>query len=164
MHGQGNFYMAQTTMIKQAFIAFGITASLLASHTVCADYYKWVDDKGIPRYSETPPVGIQAERIKSSGVSIPSATQGPATTQEAQEALKQKEHSQQVEDKQKKAAEELANKCKIAQDQVKTLSDNHRVRVKESDGTEHWLTAEEQAAQLSKLQSFVQEKCSNTNP
>ena len=50
-------------MMKHTMIIAGITIALMAGTVSAKDYYKWVDDKGVTRYAEQAPVGVQAEKI-----------------------------------------------------------------------------------------------------
>lgn len=150
--------------MKKAAIIFGITATLLISNLACADYYRWTDEHGVPRYSSTPPTGIKAEKIKSSGNIAgdydPNAEANKLKGGQ-QEQAKLQDHAKAVEDKQKQQAEELEAKCKAAAQQQQTLTEKHRIRVKKADGTEDWLSEEDRQAKIQEMDNFIKASCQN---
>ena len=47
----------------QASLILSITLSVLLSTSHAAKIYRWVDDKGLPHYSEKPPRETQSETL-----------------------------------------------------------------------------------------------------
>ena len=145
-------------MMKHTIIIAGITIALMAGTVSAKEYYKWVDDKGVTRYAEQAPIGIQAEKINtysgSSTVYDPNAA--AATTDEAR---KEQAHKKEVEDQAKKLEQEEKEKCDKVSEQRKVLVERGRVRMKDKDGNERILTPEEQAAKIVELEKYEKEMC-----
>ncbi|HQQ63891.1 MAG TPA: DUF4124 domain-containing protein [Pseudomonadales bacterium] len=147
-------------MRKIAFI-LGIATAAVISSTACADYFRWTDEAGT-HYAETPPNGVKAEKVKSNG-SI-SGDYDPSkevekTIEGQAEKKKQDDHAKEVADQEKKKADELANNCKKATTQRQTLSEKHRIRVMNPDGSDGWLSEDQRQAKLQETESFISANC-----
>jgi hypothetical protein len=148
--------------MKKTALFLSIATAVLVGHAAYAeDYYRWTDETGT-HYAETPPIGVVAEKVKSNG-SVSGEYDPNKEVEKTKEGLaerqKQQDHAKEVEEAQKKKAEELDKKCKAASTQQKTLSDKHRVRVMNPDGTEGWLTEEQRLAKLQETETFFNTNC-----
>lgn len=148
--------------MKKTALFFCMATATLLSHNICAeDYYRWTDETGT-HYAETPPPGVTAEKVKSNGTV--SGEYDPnkevEKTKEGLEARqKEKDHTKEVEEAAKKKAEEADKKCKTATTQRQTLSEKHRIRVMNPDGTDGWLTEEQRQAKLKETETFIGTNC-----
>ena len=146
-------------MMKHTMIIAGITMALMAGTVSAKDYYKWVDDKGVTRYAEQAPVGVQAEKINTySGSST--AYDPNAASASTDEARKEEAHKKEVEGQAQKLEQEEKEKCAKVTEQRKLLAERGRVRMKDKEGNERVLTPEEQAAKIVELEKYEKEMCS----
>lgn len=152
--------MIKHSLTKHLLIVAGITLTLMAGNATAKEYFKWVDDKGVTRYAEQAPVGVQAEKVNTYSGS--STTYDPnaamATTAEAQ---KEQAHKEEVVARTQKLEEEEKQKCAKVSEQRKVLTERGRVRMKDKEGNERVLTPEEQAAKIQELEKYEKEMCSN---
>ncbi|HSC76784.1 MAG TPA: DUF4124 domain-containing protein [Pseudomonadales bacterium] len=145
-------------MMKHVMIVTGLATALVAGNVAATEYYKWVDDKGVTRYAEQPPVGIKAEKVNTySGGS--SKYDPNAANAIAEEERKEQEHKEQVGARAKQLEEEEKQKCAKIAEQRKVLTERGRVRMRDKDGNERVLTQEEQAAKIIELEKYEKEMC-----
>jgi hypothetical protein len=147
-------------MIKRSILMLGLATAMMVGGASASEYYKWVDEQGTTRYAESPPHGVVAEKINTHAGSA-SAYNPNNENNDTDEARKAKAHKAELEAKTKKLEDDAVTKCKMVQDQHKTLSERGRVRVKEKDGTERMLTPEEQAAKILEMDNFLKKTCSD---
>ncbi len=144
--------------MKRPVIIAGIAIVLMAGSVSAKEYFKWVDDKGVTRYAETPPAGVQAEKVNtyagSSSVYDPSAAN--AATEEAR---KEAQHKAEVESKAQQLESNEKKQCEKVSEQHKLLSERGRVRIKDKDGNERILTPEEQSAKVIELEKYLKDVC-----
>lgn len=87
--------------------------------------YKWVDEKGVVHYSDTPPPGKASEKLKAESRPSPDAAQPPKRGRSWQEQLQDsnerrfREEQQQKEQLQK--SREAAEKCQRARNALDSL-------------------------------------------
>ena len=57
------------------YLQLTLTAALLAlsCSSYAADYYRWTDSKGMTHFSDKPPQGVKAEKIRTGSKRAPSA-------------------------------------------------------------------------------------------
>lgn len=146
-------------MMKRTMMIAGLSLALLAGNVAAKEYFKWVDEKGVTRYAEKPPAGVQAEKVNTYAGS--SSTYDPsAAIAETEEARKESEHKSQLEAKAEQMASEEEEKCNKVREQHKVLSERGRVRMKDKDGNERVLTPEEQASKIMELEKYMKDMCS----
>ena len=98
-------------MNPNLLLALGL---LLCAAPSSAQMYKWVDDKGVTHYSESPPPGRKAQQVQTTPSPSPSATPKPAepasTWGDKERAFRQRtiEREYAEEAKRKKDAERVA--------------------------------------------------------
>ncbi|MCC7516705.1 MAG: DUF4124 domain-containing protein [Pseudomonadales bacterium] len=144
--------------MRHLIITVGIAAALLSGSALAKDYFKWVDEQGVTRYAEQPPAGVQAEKVSTYGGS--STTYDPnAAVAATEEGKKEAEHKKEIEDRTKQLEKAEQEKCVKVGDQLKTLKERGRVRMRDKDGNERVLTPEEQAAKISELEKYITEVC-----
>lgn len=145
-------------MMKRPMIIAGIAIALMAGNATAKEYYKWVDDKGVTKYSEQAPVGIPSEKVNTySGTST--KYDPSAAIANTAEAKKEQEHLQELKDKTAKLEQEEKEKCAKVEEQRKVLTERGRVRMRDKDGKERVLTEEEQAAKIKELEKYEAEMC-----
>ena len=145
-------------MIKRPVLIASIAIALMAGNVAAKEYYKWVDEKGVTKYSEQAPVGIPSEKVNTySGTST--KYDPSAAIAQTEEAKKEQAHMAELKDKADKLEEAEKEKCAKVSEQRKVLTERGRVRMKEKDGTERVLTTEEQAAKIVELEKYEKEMC-----
>ncbi len=100
-----------------------IGAALLigCSSSMAVDYYRWTDSKGMTHYSDKPPQGIKAERVKT-GKAVSNPTDETATPQ---------------------PDAKTSERCKEERDRLTLLSSHRQIQMKMDDGSMRTLNAEE---------------------
>ena len=144
--------------MKRALIIASLAIAFIASPVFAKDYYKWVDEGGITRYAEQPPVDVKAEKVSTYGGS--STIYNPnAAIADTEEGKKEQAHKKEMEDKTKQLEKQEQEKCGKVEAQLKTLKERGRVRMVDKDGKERVLTPEEQAAKVLELEKYIKETC-----
>lgn len=145
-------------MIKRPMIIASIAITLMAGNVMAKEYFKWVDDKGVTRYAEQPPAGVQAEKVNTYAGS--SSNYDPnAAAAETEEARKEKAHKDELAAHTQKMEQAEKEKCAKVSEQRKVLTERGRVRMKDKEGNERVLTPEEQAAKIVELEKYEKEMC-----
>lgn len=144
--------------MKKTMIIAGIAMALMAGSVTAKEYFKWVDESGVTRYAETPPAGVQAEKVNTYAGS--SSAYDPAATNAATaESQQEQQHKAEVDARSKQLEQEEKEKCEKVSAQHKLLSERGRVRMKDKDGNERVLTPEEQSAKVMELEKYLKEMC-----
>lgn len=139
-------------------------AFALATASVSAEIYKWVED-GTVHYGNTPPAGQQAESVKTPA--------GPpkARTETAREALDERieqdeEWREQEADKQEQArgADQLQEarkqNCDNARKALQQLENSRRLQYINDEGERAFLTEKQRQQRMDEARKLVQENCS----
>jgi hypothetical protein len=120
-------------------------------------YWTWTDDNGDPQYSDRPPEGVEAVFIEKNTTN--SATSSPY---ESSSAKSEGEGEGEEQSGGPKTMEGLAAKdpeiCRQAKNNLAGLK-SARVRITEPDGSQHYLTEEEKAAQRERNQRLIDLNC-----
>lgn len=131
-------------------IIFCLAGLVAASPAMAVKVYKWVDDNGVTNFSEHPPKNTKSEELRPNiGHSEPvnyetpaaAADQPVAETEATQQSLKDPE------------------RCEIATKNLETLQNFGRVRVRNEDGSFHYLSEEEQRERLESTRKSIDEAC-----
>jgi hypothetical protein len=124
------------------------------SHTAQADkkgYWTWNDSKGDPQYSDRPPEGVDAvfveKNTSNSAVSPP--YQGQAANGEEKTSGPETMGALPTKD---------PEICRQAKNNLTNLR-SARVRITEADGSKHFLTEDEKAAQRERNQRLIDLNC-----
>lgn len=147
-----------------------ITISFLATFALGAyaseEFYKWVDEKGVTHYSETPP--DDTGKVKSQVISV--STRLPMGSEAAVSNL-EKQRSEKSESKEgvtkvgKKpdvsvAPDQYKEKCAKLKSDLQTLSDKAgRIKTQDEKGEVRALTEEERAQRIDKAQREIKAFC-----
>ncbi|MCP1674978.1 hypothetical protein J2T57_002116 [Natronocella acetinitrilica] len=135
-------------------LALGI-AILVGTQAQSRDIYRWVDADGTVSYGQTPPQGVDAERIRSS-----SAPPTPAETasEDADDAPMEAEggNGMQLSDEQQ---EVLAQECERARENLAVLENPATRRIQAGEDEVQVLTEERRAALVAENREFIDEWC-----
>ena len=158
----------------RAALAAGVMAMAVAASSY-AQLYKWVDKDGRTRYSDRPPVGIQATPLSpppapasaspapAAGASAKDARKGPLTPaeqeiefrrriKEAQEAAAKGEQAKREEDERKE-------NCARARDMLGTLQSGERIARTDSKGERFYLDDAQRVQETAKARAAVSTWC-----
>ena len=126
-------------------------------------YYKWVDEHGATHYTEKPPADTDSTAIRTQGKAPKDAEQANAKLTEQREALaedisKREEQGKEVNvnaenDKIKK------ENCKTARNNLKTLEQHGRIKLKGEDGEYTILPEEKRQERIQTAKDRIKEFC-----
>jgi hypothetical protein len=106
---------------------------LFSASTFAGSIHKWVDENGNVHYGDTPPVQSNTQPVKVSGAPSNTGKSLPRLADPAADA--------------NSAGDVPADQAKIACEQAKAdldvIKNSSRVKLKQADGTERYLTTEE---------------------
>ena len=139
-----------------------LCACLVAPCALAQQMYKWVDEKGVTHYSETPPPdGTKgASKIE---VKTPTPDRAPTDNWREREAQsKERRAKQGVQDEQARMKEESqrANNCRRAQRQADTMTHPGGVYRLNEKGERVFMEDQERAAKLEEARQDVARYCS----
>ena len=104
---------------RRALIAAGAALLLAAVPLHAATLYKWVDEKGVTHYTETPPEGRKATPVELKGVTSDAPPKEPDWKQREIDLRRQRIEKNQAEERDRARAERAAadrkNRCIRAQ-------------------------------------------------
>jgi len=146
-----------------ALLATPILTSLLSAPLQADEVFKWVDEQGITHYEERAPADKDYSKVTTYGVV-------PADTEKAKQRLDQQRADKKVAEEkgvdyaaQKKVADEQAKvrteNCKKAQNNLKTIQENARVRILGEDGEFRYLSEEERQQQTDTAKEMITANC-----
>lgn len=101
--------------------SIGAVLLIICSNSLAVDYYRWTDSKGMTHYSDKPPQGIKAERVKT-GKNTASKNDEPAPAQ---------------------PDPKTSERCQEERDRLTLLNSNRQIQMKMDDGSMRTLSAEE---------------------
>ena len=148
----------------QLFIAIAI---LLATATVAAQVYKWVDKDGRVQYSDMPPppgaTKAEAKKVETSNA-VASTSPTPAKT--LQDRTKDYDKRQKDVIESAKKAEETRKKdeidtenCKAARAALRDLESGRPIRRSDEQGEVNRMTDEDREAELVKVRAAAAASC-----
>lgn len=117
----------------QASLILSITLSALLSTSHAAKIYRWVDDKGLPHYSEKPPRETQSEtlNIQAAGTGSASTSSSSAPNKIKKETVK----TEAVKKEDKISAEDKAKFCQQSRTLLERMNGNTQRRFEQPDGS-----------------------------
>jgi hypothetical protein len=125
--------------------------------------YKWVDEKGVTHYSETPPPdNARAKKVdvKPTPPSSAGAVDDASTWKDrAKELEKQRHDREALDEKGKPTAAQREKRCRdarIAQDKLVNVQGLYRYDAK---GERHYFSDEERAVEMEKAKRIIAESC-----
>jgi hypothetical protein len=136
----------------QCLLAIALTAGLALPLTGAAQIYKWVDEDGVTHFSERPPKNTPAALIKpKTGHSEP-VFYGDASSASS-------EADPEVPDGMVTESDYHQERCEVARQNLETLKNFGRVKVRRDDGEIHYLSEEEQQERVATNQQMADESC-----
>jgi len=144
-------------------IALLTSLLVLVSQPLVAETYKWVNEQGVVTYSQTPPPGQQAERVKLHGAAAPSGAQD---SQSKLNELRQRladgaEDRELAKQQQQEADAEIQRKkqnCESARSNLQKL-EGLGSRLYQVDGQYRRLTEEERQQFMQQERDHIKENC-----
>jgi hypothetical protein len=156
------------TRTWSARIGLLLLACAAASLPLQAQVYKWVDEKGVTHYSESPP-DDKKDKVKKVDTTAPtgfgvSNAKGPKSVQDMETDFKQRRVARQEEEqKQAKAAEqarkESTKKCNQAKQTLIEMAHNGGVYEFNDKNEKVYLTDEQRQALAATAQADVERYC-----
>lgn len=156
--------------MKSPIQLFAAIAILLATATVAAQVYKWVDKDGKVQYSDMPPPAgattMSSQRLTSSASSAPVAADDKAAQKKPPDPVKDYDKRRtDAAEKQKKddAADKLAAQkkeaCENARGYYKTLEVGGKISKTDANGERYFLEDDQIKQELANAQKTVTENC-----
>lgn len=127
-------------LIPVALLTCAFLTCALAGVANAADLYRWTDAQGVAHFSDKPPKGVNAEKIKTK-------TRRPPPVEE------------DVAAEETQASNPDAERCKAEQERLSLLRNNSRVQMQDQDGKLRELTAKEIAEEMDFSQRAVARFC-----
>lgn len=108
------------------YLQLTLSAVLLvfSCSSYAADYYRWTDSKGMTHFSDKPPQGVKAEKIRT-------GSKRPATTEETETAETAPNTSPSE------------ARCRTERERLSVLKSNRLIQMKDAEGNNRTLSADE---------------------
>ena len=148
-------HLSMTTLI------LSLTLSFLFSTANAAKIYHWVDDKGRPHYSESPPREISSEElnIKATGIGSTGSATASSTSKSATKSTKTKSDEKVILTT-PHSPEDRAKYCQQSRILLQQMNGNTQGRVEQPDGSyrklEQTEIADYRAQALSGIDNYCQ--------
>jgi predicted outer membrane lipoprotein len=119
-----------------------VLATLLACTfgVQAADFYRWTDDKGVTHFSDKPPKGVNAEKVKG---------KKPRPSGEEEEVVAEEPQ----------ASDPDAERCKAERERLALLQSNRRIQMEDKEGKVRELTVKEIEEEIAFSQKAVERFC-----
>ena len=147
---------------------FLISFLFIFASSASASIYKWVDEKGVTHYSESPPPGKEARTINLQPPPPKEVTEQAIQELQEQELESEKRDTERQEAKQKKkAAEESARvealnrqqRCIRARENLETLRIKRPVYRLDEHGNRVYFNDKERAAEMDRMKEEIANYC-----
>lgn len=140
-------------------VALSLALLLLTGTASAQTYYKWKDAQGTVHFTSEPPIDRDYEVINTSGHivgrSVPGAERKSETAEQSAQPAAQMPREASID------PDLIAQRCQQARENLYWLRANRRIIVERDDGSEEFIDAEEQQAQIEQNQAFIDEWCSD---
>jgi len=125
------------------FSHLALTALLACSFgAYAADFYRWTDDKGVTHFSDKPPKGVNAEKVKGKKRRTSAAEEGVVAEDAA-------------------ASNPDAERCKAERERLAVLQGNRRIQMEDREGKVRELTVKEIEEEIAFSQRAVERFCNS---
>jgi hypothetical protein len=146
-------------MLFRALLHFSALAAVaILAH---AQVYKWVDEKGVTHYGESPPQGKQATELQSKPGGLGPGS--PASTEDLQqkdrEFRQRKIQSQEAQERQQQQAARRQEQCNQQRDLLARLKQGGRSYEMNEKGERVYLEDAERASAIARQEKLVAEQC-----
>jgi len=151
--------------MKRLILSGLIPAVLLASGLLhSAVVYRWLDNEGVPQYTDQAPKDRQYTVINTRKVTANATTQPEAEKSANDEVEEEATQSAAVDfSEQQRISEENAQireqNCEYATENLTILEQNARIRIPTDEGDYRYLTEEERQQQLTDARTMIQTNC-----
>ena len=136
---------------------------LLAAPPASAEVYKWVDEKGVTHYSETPPPGRKSGALPIKPAPPAEAVPSAKTWREQEgDLLERQLRQQQREEKEKKVREEQEaniDRCQAARQRLEMYQTKGRIFRRDSQGEPVFVEPEERPAIIADITQQIEAYC-----
>ena len=156
-------------MNPNLLLALGL---LLCAAPTSAQMYKWVDDKGVTHYSESPPPGRKAQQVQTTPSSpSPSTTPKPAepaaTWADKERALRQRTIEREYAEEKRKKKEDAEKyevamrkeRCMDAQGALRALNEKRPVYWINEKGEREFLADSDRPQALERIKQKIEIYC-----
>lgn len=138
---------------------------VLASNTHAAKLYKWVDEKGVTHYGETPPDLDTATRLNiKTGASSDQAKAVEKLEASRKAKMETNDAPTTNEEVEAKNREIIQRNCEIQKRNLGQLTANRRIKETAENGEVRYLTEEDIMARKKEIQKYISENCTGTQP
>lgn len=153
--------------MKSPIQLFVAVAVLLATATVAAQVYKWVDKDGKVQYSDTPPPPSASKadpkKLNTGPTAAPAAANAPKSLQERTKDADKRRSEDAEKAKKDEEAQKLAKQneesCKEAS-RFKSELETGRPMARNNDkGERAFMSDEERSAEIARMKSIMAEAC-----
>jgi hypothetical protein len=140
--------------------AVAALALLAATAAAAQTMYKWVDEKGVTHFSESPPPDGSASKI-TPRVTPPSSPAAPADDWKAKDAefRKRQIERSQKEQTDAKSAAKRQSQCDRARSRLSFLRNTGRIYRDNPDGTRTFMDESERDEEMSRAREVEREAC-----
>lgn len=118
----------------------------VAASAGAAEYYRWTDANGVTHFTDKPPVGITAEKLKSNARATPPAPPAKPAAKESDSARA-----------------ERAERCDSERTRLATLQKNRTVQMRTATGELKRLSPEEHQEEIAFTQKSIEVYCNYLN-
>jgi len=135
---------------------------LVASLSVHAAFYKWVDANGVTQYSQSPPPSGHYQVMRSSPPpGDTNAVPSPVDTSPPTQNSATSPTTAAPPDNQRQAGQQAAREqnCQLAKHRLTQLENHPRVRITAADGSVRVMSEEEKQAKLLETRKMVSDMC-----
>ncbi len=157
--------------MKSPVQLFAAIAIFLATATVAAQVFKWIDKDGKVNFSDTPPPAEAVKGETKKLTVLPAATTPPPAPAKGKAAVDQAKDAEkkkiELADKAKKdeVAEQNAKqneeRCKEAKRYLSTLDSGTPIRQSNDAGERVFMSDEQRASETARAKAAVSESCKN---
>lgn len=147
--------MRSTYLLLLLMLSTGLTAQPAEANNV----YKWEDENGTIHYTAYPPKNRDSEKVKTYK-GKPESDKDQANGNIAGKDGSDSEQSPEAANNQPPVEyEKDPERCSIAKQNLNTLKQHARVRIKEENGDFRYLTRDEHEKRMKKAQQAIKESC-----
>jgi hypothetical protein len=151
--------MPRRTTVIWVLLAFAACSAAAED----SNMYKWTDDQGQVHYSQFPPSGGKAEKMRAPPAPRPPANADEGDRQESPGTAGKQDKKQPQDDmeaKEKALREETRKKnCEIAQNNLANLQRGGNIRYLDADGKVIRLSEEERQKHIEDANKHIKENC-----
>jgi len=158
----------RVTALRRARVALSLCfACLIAPAAIGAGIYKWVDERGVTHYSESPPEGRASSTVKPppapAGGAVGAPT--PKTWQEKEQEF-QRRRAERGEAEKKRETQEAEDRiardyrCRIAKNRLQVLQTQRPVYRLNGKGEREYYDDATRASEIGRVKSEIDATCS----